>query len=271
MNDRGREARSCGLFCPLQSGGSRMEKTNWFLELYPTTKLFVTLFMVVSAFLVEGYWYAYLMLPVCLMIAYFTQTWKELWNLVMKGLLPICLFIFLFQIFFHPGETVLWTWHTLSITQEGIDFSLFLTSRIVAVGSAIILFFRVTPVKDFVYALEKLGLSPKATYVVLATFNIIPEMHKLSLAIMDAQKTRGVETEGNLLVRAKAFLPTLAPLILTSIAHTEERAITLEARAFTVPVKKTSLYQLEKTKKDTGIRALILILLIIIVVWRFVL
>ena len=125
--------------------------------------------------------------------------------------------------------------------------------------------------KDFVYALEKLGLSPKATYVVLATFNIIPEMHKLSLAIMDAQKTRGVETEGNLLVRAKAFLPTLAPLILTSIANTEERAITLEARAFTVPVKKTSLYQLKKTKKDTGVRALILILLIIIVVWRFVL
>ena len=42
-----------------------MEKTNWFLEVYPrTTKLFVTLFIVVSAFLVEGYWYAYLMLPV---------------------------------------------------------------------------------------------------------------------------------------------------------------------------------------------------------------
>ena len=241
---------------------------NLILDLYPTTKFLITLFIIISVFVVKGYLYGYLMVPVCLLLALYAGVFKELLGLLIKTLLVLCTFIFLIQSFFYPGDTILWSWSFLSLRQEGIDFSLLLTSRIAAIGSALLLFFRITSVKDIVYSLERLGLPSKVTYVVLSTLTIIPEMKKLSLTIMDAQKTRGVETEGNLRVRAKAFLPTLTPLILTSVASTEERAITLEARAFTAPVKKTSLYRIEKTKKDTVVRVLLLILLIFIIVWR---
>jgi energy-coupling factor transporter transmembrane protein EcfT len=100
---------------------------------------------------------------------------------------------------------------------------------------------------------------------------IIPEMSKQAATIMDAQKTRGVETEGNVLVRAKAFLPSLGPLVLSSLSSTEERAITLEARAFSAPVKKTHMFELPKTQRDKAIECGLIFLLILLVAGRLLL
>jgi energy-coupling factor transporter transmembrane protein EcfT len=250
---------------------SQAAKTNYILNLYPTTKLLFTLFIALSVFIVPTYWYAYAMLPVCLIIAIAAGQGKEFITLVRNGLLILLVFIFLMQAFFYPGAQILWQAGILKITQEGILYGLNMTSRILAIGSAFILFFRITSVKDFVYSLEKLGLPPKGAYVVLATLQIIPEMKKQTSVIMDAQKTRGVETEGTMMVRAKAFLPTISPLILSSLASTEERAITLESRAFSAPVKKTHLYEIYKTKHDTAVRIGMLVALLILIAGRILL
>src|SRR5699024_3387125 len=125
--------------------------------------------------------------------------------------------------------------------------------------------------KDFIYSLEKIGFSPKVTYVILSALQIVPETKKKSATIMEAQKTRGVEVEGNLLVRMKAILPSLAPLVISSIASTEERAITLESKAFMVQGNKTSLHKVEKTWKDTAITILLIVLLITFIAWRILL
>lgn len=239
--------------------------------LYPTTKLYFVLFVLVSVFVVPGYAFAYATVILGAFLALLAGKIKTFLNLVIKALLPIVILIFLLQSLFYPGETIVGNWWIFSIKQEGIYFSLILTSRILAIGSAFILYFSVTTIKDFVFALEEKGLSPKATYVILSTLSIIPEMRKMSRTIMDAQRSRGVETEGNLRVRAKAFLPTLSPLILGSIASTEERVMTLEARAFTVKGKKTRIHQLEKTKKDTLVKILLLLLLMMVIGWRLLL
>lgn len=111
-------------------------------------------------------------------------------------------------------------------------------------------------------------MPPMGAYIVLSTLQIIPEMRRQAHTIMEAQKTRGVETEGSLLIRAKAFIPILTPLILSSIASTEERAITLESRAFSAPTKKTSLHKLKKSSSDRTIPIVLLILMISLIIWR---
>ena len=133
---------------------------------------------------------------------------------------------------------------------EGILFALKLGITLMGVGGSLIWFFSVTQEKDFVLALEKSGMSAKASYVVLSTLQMVPVLKKKSQTIMNAQKARGVETEGNLLVRAKVFVPTIIPLVLSSIAGTEERALTLEARGFSSGIKPTHLYDIEKTEAD---------------------
>lgn len=45
--------------------------------------------------------------------------------------------------------------------------------------------------------------------------------------IMDAQRSRGLETEGNLITRAKSFLPLISPVVMSSLINTRERAIAL--------------------------------------------
>lgn len=247
------------------------QKENYILNLYPTTKLLFALLLSVSVFIIPSYIYAFCVVPLCMLIALFAGEIREFVKLVIKALLVLVIVIFLMQCFFYPGSEVLWKWGVLKISMEGVQYGLIMSSRILAIGSSFILFFRITQIKDFVYSLEKLGLSPQGSYIVLATLQIIPEMQKQSKVIMDAQKTRGVETEGSMLVRAKAFLPTLTPLILSSIASTEERAITLESRAFSAPVKKTHLYEIYKTKHDTIARVVMALVLVLMIAGRILL
>lgn len=241
---------------------------SFILDLYPTTKFLCALFICIITFLLPGYLYTYAIPFVCLFIAILVGKAKFFSNFVIKGLIPIVVMIFLLQSFFYPGDTILWSWGSFSIKQEGIDFSLQLTSKILAIGSALILFFRITKINDLARSLEKLGMSPKATFVLVASFNIIPEMRQDMIRIMDAQRSRGVETEGKLSVRMKAFIPALTPLILSSFSTTEEKAITLESRAFLAKTKKTNLHELEKTINDRLIRMMLVAMLLLIIIWR---
>lgn len=241
---------------------------NFILSLHPFTKLTFSFFVTISVFIIPSYWYAYLTLPLCLLIAIFAKRAKSFLVIVGITLPFILVIIFFFQALFYQGTTVVWEKWILTVTQEGIQYGLTLTSRMLAFGTAFILFFRITEVKEFIKALEDVGLPPMGSYVVLSTLQIIPEMRKQASIIMDAQKTRGVEMEGNLWIRTKAFFPTFTPLILSSIASTEERAITLESRGFLIKGKKTSLFKLQKRRIDKGIQLLFLILLISLIVWR---
>ena len=128
----------------------------------------------------------------------------------------------------------------------------------------------ITPAKDFTLSLEKLGLNSKAAFILMLTLQMIPEMQKQSMVIMDSQKSRGVETEGNIFIRSKALIPVFIPLVLSSIANTEERAITLEARGFSSENKRSRLYDIEKSKYDNPFRIVLVIFLILCVIWRLV-
>lgn len=238
------------------------------LQLYPTTKLFFALFLCLSVFIIPSFLYGYSIFFLCWLIAWLAGVGNSFFRLAIRALLFLVLFIFLLQSFFYPGTQILWSWWIFSLRQEGIDFALQLTSRIVTIGSAIILFFRITEVKDLVQAFEQRGFPPKVTYILLSSLQIIPEMRKQAYVIMDAQRTRGVETEGSLWTRTKAFLPTLSPLILGAIANTEERALALEARAFSTKGAKTSLYQVSKSPYDRAVRIVLLVLLILIIAGR---
>ncbi|MDN7228079.1 energy-coupling factor transporter transmembrane component T [Planococcus sp. N064] len=246
-------------------------KPNALLQLHPMTKFYFSLFILAIVLIVPGYWFAFSVFLGLVAISLLAGVFKEFIGIVLKALVSVLVIVFLMQIFFFPGEQVLWRWWIFEIKQEGVYYGLILTSRILAIGSAFVLFFRMTEVRDFVKSLEDKGMPPMGAYVVLSTLQIIPEMRRQANTIMEAQKTRGVETEGSLFVRAKAFIPTLTPLILSSIAGTEERALTLESRAFSAPVKKTSLHKLTASGADRILPILFTLIILGLLVWRIVL
>ncbi|MGE7923084.1 energy-coupling factor transporter transmembrane component T [Viridibacillus arvi] len=243
-------------------------KLNPILNLHPLTKLYFSLFVTISVIIIPSYIFAFTWFPILLVIAIIAGVGKQYLDIVVRALVLLLGIVFLMQLFFYPGDQVIGEWWIFEATKEGLQYGLVLTSRVLAMGSAFILFFRITEIRDFVKALEDLGMPPMGAYIVLSTLQIIPEMRRQAHTIMEAQKTRGVETEGSLLIRAKAFIPILTPLILSSIASTEERAITLESRAFSAPTKKTSLHKLKKSSSDRTIPIVLLILMISLIIWR---
>ena len=66
----------------------------------------------------------------------------------------------------------------------------------------------------------------------------------------------------------KAFLPTLSPLILGSVASTEERVLTLESRAFSANVKRAASTNWRKQSMTGWFESLLVVLLAILIVWR---
>ncbi|MGF9976520.1 energy-coupling factor transporter transmembrane component T [Viridibacillus arvi] len=244
-------------------------KLNPILNLHPLTKLYFSLFVTISVIIIPSYIFAFTWFPILLVIAIIAGVGKQYLDIVVKALVLLLGIVFIMQLFFYPGDQVIGEWWIFEATKEGLQYGLVLTSRVLAMGSAFILFFRITEISDFVKALEDLGMPPMGAYIVLSTLQIIPEMRRQAHTIMEAQKTRGVETEGSLLIRAKAFIPILTPLILSSIASTEERAITLESRAFSAPTKKTSLHKLKRSNSDRTIPIVLLILMISLIIWRF--
>ena len=229
-------------------------------NLYPTTKFIGVIVIILSAFIVPGWKYSYSIFFVCALIALISGKLKGYLLITVNSLGILIFFMFLIQAVLIPSGEILYKIGFINVYKDGFYQALNFSSKLVAFTSAFILFFRVTTVKDFILSL--------VTYVIMSTLQMIPEMKKEAGVISDAQKTRGVETEGNIFVRAKAFVPVLIPLVLSSIAKTEERAITLESRAFSSGAKKTRLYNIKKTKNDTIAIIILVVFLILCIGWR---
>ena len=243
-------------------------KKDFFKQLYPLTKLFLSLTLILSAFIVPSYIYGYSMIIICGTIVSLENKLKIYCKRIFFSLFWLFTAIFIIQSIFLPSGEVWMKFGFISIYKEGVMKAVNLTSKLTAVVSALTMLTLITPVKTFTLALEKKGLNPKAAFILMLTLQMIPEMKKQANVIMDSQKARGVETEGNVFVRAKALIPVFIPLVLSSIANTEERAIMLEARGFSIGEKRTILYDIEETKNDKIMKIMLAIFIVLCIVWR---
>ena len=106
-------------------------------------------------------------------------------------------------------------------TVEGMQNGLWFALLVIQICGAVMLFYNITPMKDLMYAIEMLGVSHSASFVVLSAMQTITDLGKTANVIMDSQSARGIETSGGLKTRFKAFIPILGPLVLGAIGSTE--------------------------------------------------
>ena len=238
-------------------------------KLYPITKLFICLALLFSLFIISSYIYNYCMAIICGVIAVgFGVSLKTYAKRIFFSLFWLLIAIFIIQSVFLPSGEVLLKVGIISVYKKGLFKAIILTSRITAFVSILTLLILITPAKDFTIALEKKGLNPKVAFILLLSLQMIPEMKKQANVIMNSQKSRGVETEGNILVRAKALIPVFIPLVLSSIVNTEEKAITLEARGFSIGEKRTILDDIKETEYDKKVKIFLMVFLILCIIWR---
>jgi energy-coupling factor transport system permease protein len=145
-------------------------------------------------------------------------------------------------LFYVDNETILFQLGSLDFYKEGLLYAFTLSMRVINIVASFLILVLTTKPSDLVESLVRKGLSPRFGYVLLSVFQIVPQMMSTVGTITDAQRSRGMETEGKLSVRIKAFLPLIGPVVLSSLIQTKERAMALEVRGFNAKGKKTHLH-----------------------------
>jgi len=197
---------------------------------------------------------------------------------VFKSILPIIGVSFLLiasiiivQGFFHPNRmTVLFEIGPIAIYKEGFSIAFLITLRVVNMVAAFGVLILTTKPDDLVEALLKKGMSPKFGYVLLSALQIIPQMVALTGKITDAQRARGMDTEGGVWMRFKSFIPLLGPVVLNSLTETRERSIALEIRGFNSKGKRTFLYERENYQYSVHMRIALIAFFLAVIVWRVI-
>jgi energy-coupling factor transport system permease protein len=175
------------------------------------------------------------------------------------------------RLFSYSNHTPLFSLGPFVFYKEGLLFALNITLRIFSIINAVSMLIFTTRPSDLIEALIKHGLSPRIAYVFSSLLQIIPQMMSTVDTIIDAQRSRGMETEGSLAQRMRAFIPLMVPAVISSLTGTRERALALEVRAFNSRNPKTFLNEGNNYKNAPLLQIAQILVLIAAVVWRIAL
>lgn len=238
-------------------------------KLHPLTKSLLTLLILVAGLTLPGSWTGYILfLFVIFPLAVWGNISRNFLRFVWNISLPFIFSVVIIQSLFWGEGTPLFELWVFAPKQEGALFAIISVGRIVLVMSAFILFAMSTRPDTLMISLKQVGAPSGLAYIIVTTLQIIPRFISKASTILDAQRSRGLETEGNMLVRARALVPIILPLVLGSLVEVEERAIAIEARGFNSAKKETSLIEIPDTRTQVVMRRVFVILIILTVVAR---
>jgi len=210
-------------------------------SLSPATKLVIGLCEAAIAFF-AGAWSGPLVVLVAVLVS--AAIARVLRALVTVALLAFTVIgaILLVNTFFLPGATdEIIRLGPIAPTWSGLRFGIQVALRLLAFSLALVLVYLTTGVEDLLDDLERRGLGRRPVFVIGSATRLVPRMAQRASDIVEAQRARGLDTEGSIWRRARGLLPLASPLVLSAITDVEEQTMALEARAFTAPGQRTPL------------------------------
>jgi energy-coupling factor transport system permease protein len=201
---------------------------------------------------------------------------------ILKGLKPlrwIILFTLVLNVFFLPGENVIFSFGFMKITMEGVSQAIFMGIRLalLVLGTSILTL--TTSPMDLTDGIEgilnpfnKIGLPVHELAMMMTiALRFIPTLLDETDKIMKAQMSRGADFESkNLISRAKNLVPLLVPLFVSAFRRAEELSMAMEARCYRGGYNRTKMRQSIITKKDYIAVCILVVYLVIIIVTRFI-
>jgi energy-coupling factor transport system permease protein len=224
----------------------------------------------VDAVLLGGLWWPLLLIAVAVVIpGLVAGVLPRLARTALLLTLPIVISALIVNVFFFPGgRDVLLQVGPITATAEGLRFALEVLARIFVISGAITLFYLTTRPAELVVDLERRGVSSRVAFVANASVQTVPGMVDRAAQITAAQRARGLDTEGSLLRRVRGIVPIVGPVILGSLGEVEERTMTLEARGFSRPGRRTLLWAPDDSAAQAAARWLIVFTVPLIVALR---
>ncbi|MBE6644011.1 MAG: energy-coupling factor transporter transmembrane protein EcfT [Ruminococcaceae bacterium] len=230
-------------------------------KLDPRTKIILAIFFIVAIFLVNnplGFVFVTLLTVALVAIS------RISFRVVIRGIKPIIfilIFTSLINLFLTDGigEPLLKFW-VFEIYEEGIIRALFMSLRVIVliIGTSMLLTYTTSPIsltdgiESLLKPLKKIGV-PVHVFAMMMTIALrfIPTLVEETEKIMNAQKSRGADfSSGGLIKRAKALIPILVPLFVSSFKRAEELAVAMECRCYRGDVNRTKYVELKYKTRD---------------------
>ena len=228
--------------------------TGPYRALNPLTKFVIAIASAVVAFGVRGWTGPLSILALTAAIALVAGVSRSLRRFVLATI-PIVGSILLVNAFLYPGATdVLFRVGPFAATGTGVTVALQAVLRVVAFALSVAVFSLTTATDDFLADLEARGTGRRLTFVIGSAIRTIPTMGTRAVEIVEAQRARGLDTEGSFRRRLRGIVPLAGPMVFGSLGEVEERTIALEARAFSAPVRRTAMRALPDSPAQRALR-----------------
>ena len=233
-------------------------------KLDPRTKLLCVILYIVALFNAKGpltYGIMIAVLAVCILVS------RVEWRALTRGLKPvyfIVAFTAIMNMFFTSGTPVADVWLLRHITWEGIISAVQMVLRIVMlIMGTFLMTYTTSPIaltdglEHLLSPLKKLRFPVHELAMMMSiALRFIPTLIEETDKIMSAQKARGADFEsGNLIQKAKALVPVLVPLFVSSFRRADELAVAMECRCYHGGEGRTALHVLHFRPADLWVLA----------------
>jgi energy-coupling factor transport system permease protein len=186
-------------------------------------------------------------------------------------LAPLLLMILVLQPLFTPGPgPALIQLGPVRITitglLEGVSFAL----RAAALAFVAAVLLLTTDPTQLVQGLVRMGLPYTWGLTVGLALRYLPTTYGLFVTVSEAQQARGwIVGQGNLVQRARSYLPILVATIIAALRLSDNLGLALAARGLGYPTRRTELRDIAFTPADWLAVTLTTVMLVLLLVVRF--
>lgn len=221
-------------------------------------KIILTLFLIISIFICKNIVSLAAMVLATFIIVAISKIPPKTILKSIKPLTIIILITALLNLFYGKGDALV-HFGRLKITLDGIETAVFMAVRIIILVVISSLLTYTTSPTELTDALERLFKPLKLLKVdvhsIAMTMTIalrfIPTLVEEIDKIMSAQKSRGADMDsGGLISRAKALVPVLIPLFVSSFRRANELAYAMECRCYRGGEGRTKMKVMKMSARD---------------------
>lgn len=227
-------------------------------RLDPRTKLIMVIVYIVTLFSAEKFLTYGIVLAFLAAVIILSKIQLKTILKSLKPLLFIIVLTAVLNLFYTPGEELVSFW-IFTITKEGILSAVFMALRItMLIAGTFMLTYTTSPIaltdglEQLLNPLKKIKVPVHELAMMMCiALRFIPTLIEETDKIMSAQKARGADFEtGSLLSRAKALIPILVPLFISSFRRADELAVAMECRCYHGGDGRTRMKQLRYARRD---------------------
>ena len=228
-------------------------------HLDPRLKILMSLIFIIDLFVINNF-KGYIFVFVFVLSSIFIAGIKL--KYIFKGLKPILLLVLItavFNLFLTPGKERIFSYGSITIYKEGFYLASFMVIRLIfLITGTSILTLTTSPIEltdgleSLLNPFKRIGLpAHELAMMMTIALRFIPTLMDETDKIMKAQMARGAcFDEGNLVKRAKALIPILVPLFISSFRRADELAMAMESRCYRGGEGRTRMKILRYTLSD---------------------